>query len=226
MTAALLLLSVGSLNLGLNTLFPFTERIGVSIGLTLTEIGRILSFGAVLSILGPIAAGVLGTRGGRTLPLAFGVLSQIAGVLILVYATSHLLWAGSYAVSSMALMYFMPLLYGLGGVLRSHGPDQRNRRVRDGVDFGRGPATRGPVTQCRRRLPADRVADGRVLRSDLRVRLPAGSRGGTRATHPTLILSVSQSSASQFDHRPDTAAFDPGQRPLHRSFGDRVLSAV
>ncbi len=113
MTAALLLLSVGSLNLGLNTLFPFTERIGVSIGLTLTEIGRILSFGAVLSILGPIAAGVLGTRGGRTLPLAFGVLSQIAGVLILVYATSHLLWAGSYAVSSMALMYFMPLLYGL-----------------------------------------------------------------------------------------------------------------
>ena len=33
MTALLLLLSVGSLNLGLNMLFPFTERIGISIGL-------------------------------------------------------------------------------------------------------------------------------------------------------------------------------------------------
>lgn len=113
LAAVLLLLSVGSLNLGLNSLYPFTERIGTSIGFSLTEVGRILSLGAVLSILGPIAAGVLGPRGGRTLPLAFGAASQIAGVLVLVYATSHLLWAGSYVVSSMALMYFMPLLYGL-----------------------------------------------------------------------------------------------------------------
>jgi MFS family permease len=111
--ALLLLLSVGSLNLGLNTVFPFTERIGISIGFTLDEIGQILSLGAILSIAGPIAAGVLGPRGGRTLPLAFGSASQIAGVLVLVYASSHALWAGSYVISSMALMYFMPLLYGL-----------------------------------------------------------------------------------------------------------------
>ena len=63
--------------------------------------------------LGPIAAGVLCTRTRRTLPLAFGVVSQIAGVLILVYATSHLLWAGGYVVSATVLMYFIPLLYGL-----------------------------------------------------------------------------------------------------------------
>jgi MFS family permease len=113
MTAVLLLLSVGSLNLGLNMLFPFTERIGISIGLTIPEIGRILSLGAVLGILGPITAGVLCTRTGRTLPLAFGAVSQIAGVFILVYATSHLLWSGGYVVSNTALMYFMPLLYGL-----------------------------------------------------------------------------------------------------------------
>jgi MFS family permease len=111
--ALLLLLSVGGLNLGLNGLFPFTERLGLSIGFTLTEIGQILSLGAVLSILGPIAAGVLGPRGGRTLPLAFGAVAQIAGALILVYVTSHLLWVGSYIVSSIALEYFIPLLYGL-----------------------------------------------------------------------------------------------------------------
>ena len=113
MTALLLLLSVGSLNLGLNTLFPFTERIGISIGFTVAEIGRILSLGAVLGILGPIAAGLLCTRTGRTLPLAFGALTQIAGVLVLVYATSQVIWAWGYVVSSTALMYFMPLLYGL-----------------------------------------------------------------------------------------------------------------
>lgn len=113
MTVVLLLLSVGSLNLGLNTLFPFTERIGISIGLTIPEIGRILSWGAVLGIFGPITAGVLCTRTGRTLPLAFGAVTQVAGVLILVYATSHLLWGGGYVVSVTALMYFMPLLYGL-----------------------------------------------------------------------------------------------------------------
>ncbi len=112
-TAILLLLSVGCLNLGLNSVFPYTERIGVSIGFTLPQIGRILSWGALLSVLGPIAAGTLGSRGGRTLSLGFGSVSQIAGVLILVHASSHLLWGGSYVVSSAALMYFMPLLYGL-----------------------------------------------------------------------------------------------------------------
>ena len=113
MTAVLLLLSVGSLNLGLNTLFPFTERIGLSIGFTLPEIGRILSAGAVISIIGPIAAGVFATRGGRTASLGLGAASQVAAAFIFVYCSSHLLWAGAYVVSSAALMYFMPLLYGL-----------------------------------------------------------------------------------------------------------------
>jgi predicted MFS family arabinose efflux permease len=112
-TAVLLLLSVGSLNLGLNTLFPFTERIGLSIGFTLPEIGRILSWGAVLSILGPIAAGRFAASGGRTLTLGFGALSQVVATFIFVYSASHALWAGSYVVSSAALMYFLPLLYGL-----------------------------------------------------------------------------------------------------------------
>ena len=112
-TAVLLLLSVGSLNLGLNTLFPFTERIGISIGFTLPEIGRILSWGAVLSIIGPIAAGRFAASGGRTLTLGLGAASQVVAAFIFVYSVSHLLWAGAYVVSSAALMYFMPLLYGL-----------------------------------------------------------------------------------------------------------------
>jgi predicted MFS family arabinose efflux permease len=109
----LLLLSVGSLNLGLNTLFPFSERIGLSIGFTIAEIGRILTVGAAISIVGPIAAGVFATRGGRTWTLGLGAASQVAAAFIFVYCSSHLLWAGAYVVSSTALMFFMPLLYGL-----------------------------------------------------------------------------------------------------------------
>jgi cbb3-type cytochrome oxidase subunit 3 len=104
---------VGSLNLGLNALFPFTERIGLSIGFTLVEIGRIFSWGAVLSIVGPIAADRFAASGGRTLTIGLGAISQAAAALIFVHSASHLLWSGSYVVSSMALMYFMPLLYGL-----------------------------------------------------------------------------------------------------------------
>jgi predicted MFS family arabinose efflux permease len=113
LTAVLLLLSVGSLNLGLNTLFPFTERICLSIGFTLPEIGHILTLGATISIIGPIAAGVFGTRGGRTWSLGLGAASQVAAAFIFVYCTSHLLWAGAYVITSATLMYFMPLLYGL-----------------------------------------------------------------------------------------------------------------
>jgi predicted MFS family arabinose efflux permease len=113
LTAVLLLLSVGCLNLGLNTLFPFTERIAISIGFTRPEIGRILTLGAVISIIGPIAAVVFASRGGRTWTLGLGAASQVAAAFIFVYCSSHLLWAGAYVVSSTALMYFMPLLYGL-----------------------------------------------------------------------------------------------------------------
>ncbi len=112
-TATLLLLSVGSLNLGLNILFPFTERIGLAIGFTLPEIGQILTLGAVISVLGPIAAGAFAASGGRTITIGLGAASQTAAALIFVYCASHAIWAGAYVVSSAALMYFMPLLYGL-----------------------------------------------------------------------------------------------------------------
>ncbi len=112
-TATLLLLSVGSLNLGLNILFPFTERIGLAIGFTLPEIGRILTLGAMVSIIGPIAAGAFVASGGRTLTIGLGAASQTAAALIFVYCASHAIWAGAYVISSAALMYFMPLLYGL-----------------------------------------------------------------------------------------------------------------
>ncbi len=111
--AVLLLLSVGSLNLGLNILFPYTERIGLSIGFTLHEIGHILMLGSVVSIIGPIAAGVFATRGGRTWSLGLGAASQVAAAFIFVYCSAQLLWASSYVVTNAALMYFVPLLYGL-----------------------------------------------------------------------------------------------------------------
>ena len=111
--AVLLLLSVGSLNLALNILFPYTERIGLSIGFTLHEIGHILMLGSVASIVGPIAAGVFATRGGRTWSLGLGAASQVAATFIFVYCSSQLLWATAYVVSNTVLMYFMPLLYGL-----------------------------------------------------------------------------------------------------------------
>ena len=112
-TTVLLLLSVGSLNLGMNTIFPFTERIGLSIGFTAPEIGRILAVGAAISIIGPIAAGVLATRGGRTLSLGLGAATQVAASFLFVYCSSHLLWASTYVISTTTLDYFIPLLYGL-----------------------------------------------------------------------------------------------------------------
>jgi len=109
----LLLIGLTVFAVGLNTVWPYTERIGVSHGFPLARISLVLLAAASFSILGPVLCGILGTRFGRVLPISIGILVQIAAMLILVHTKSFTWYAGAMIVEGMALMYYLPLLNGL-----------------------------------------------------------------------------------------------------------------
>ncbi len=115
-TGWLLLVGLGFFHLAGNLLFPFTERIGRDIGISLAQISLVFSLASALSIAGPLLCGMVGTRYGRSVPIASGILSQVVASLVVVYTTSFPWWAAAQIVGAAALLYFIPLLYGLVAV--------------------------------------------------------------------------------------------------------------
>lgn len=63
------LLGMGILFCGQAGIAAFIERIGASIDVSLSTIGTIFFFGGLLTIVGPIGAGIVGSRFGATKPL-------------------------------------------------------------------------------------------------------------------------------------------------------------
>lgn len=65
------LLGLGIFFFGQAGIAAFVARIGESIDVSLKTVGTIFFFGGLLTIIGPIAAGVVGSRFGATRPLVF-----------------------------------------------------------------------------------------------------------------------------------------------------------
>lgn len=73
------LIGLGIFFFGQSGIAAFIERIGASIDVSISTVGTIFFFGGLLTIVGPIAAGVVGSRFGATRPLALiGTLVCIA----------------------------------------------------------------------------------------------------------------------------------------------------
>ncbi|MBW2368454.1 MAG: MFS transporter [Deltaproteobacteria bacterium] len=109
----MLLIGLAVFMVGCNTLYPFLERIGTALNFKASQIAIVLTVSFLFSAFGALLCYILGSRFGRAVPLALGVLIQILSVFILVYSTSFQWYAASTIVSSMALLYFIPLFNGL-----------------------------------------------------------------------------------------------------------------
>jgi len=67
--------------------WAFMERIGVSIGIEASRVGIFFSIGILFGLLGSLAAGRVGARGGKTRPLVLGLLILAASCLGLGFAS-------------------------------------------------------------------------------------------------------------------------------------------
>lgn len=106
--AALVLLVGGG-----SVIWTFVERIGLRTGLAITDIGMILSIGAIITIIGPALAHRLDTRAGYKVPIVVGVgvKALIAGILGAV--TSAAVFIAVVPFFNAAMLLAVPYLQAL-----------------------------------------------------------------------------------------------------------------
>jgi MFS family permease len=110
-----------SLLLGLGAVWAFVERMGIALGVSAHDVGTILAATMLVSMAGSFAAGLLGARVGRLLPLALG--SVVGGVACASVAMANGLW--SYATALLFFQFMMsfvlPYLIGTAAVIDRSG---------------------------------------------------------------------------------------------------------
>jgi MFS family permease len=101
--------------------WAFTERIGVGVGLDLADIGKVAALGNFSGLLGSVVAAWLGTRRGRTAPLAFGVGTTALAQWFLVNASSGTTYAVAQVGWGLAFYFTAPYMLGLAASLDRQG---------------------------------------------------------------------------------------------------------
>lgn len=84
--------AVALVQMGQAALWAFNQRIGLHVGLSLKGVGGVLGLTAVLTMVGPIAARLLGMRWGKSLPICLSFAFLGAGGLLLAHAESAVVY--------------------------------------------------------------------------------------------------------------------------------------
>jgi predicted MFS family arabinose efflux permease len=90
--------------------WAFVERIGIDVGYSGEQIGNLLSLQAIVGIIGPVAASVIGSRFGLKVPISTGIfLSGFVTYLVSQSSDSRLLY--TLCIMGMPGTYFFTLAY-------------------------------------------------------------------------------------------------------------------
>ena len=98
-------------SMGVGALWGYVERMGVkNVGLSMSEVGALLSVSVLFMLAGSVIAGVVGTRFGRTIPLATA--SMVCGIsaLITACANSIYTYAAGLMLYSVAYLFITPYI--------------------------------------------------------------------------------------------------------------------
>ncbi len=134
---------------GFQTFWPYMEGIGRGTGLDLQGVGNILAAGFLISILGPVAAVVLGARFGRTLPLTAALLGLGLTVVVITQASSQFAYGAGAIGTLFLLLVAGPFVMGLlayldpVGRLAAAGPAFMNFGAAAGPALGAAALTAG-----------------------------------------------------------------------------------
>jgi MFS family permease len=104
-----------------NAIFVFVERIGENVGLSFSDMARLLSLVSVVTLLGPAIAHVVGTRFGRVPPLAVGYAAVAVAGLMIGFSHSPIQLGAGLIVQSIAILLVTPFHMGLLAALDSEG---------------------------------------------------------------------------------------------------------
>jgi len=98
---------------GSSVVWTFVERIGLRTGLSITDIGIILSVAALITLVGPVAAHALNTRAGYIKPVLVGVGAKMVIASILGTVTSATVFILVVPFFNAAMLLAVPFLQAL-----------------------------------------------------------------------------------------------------------------
>jgi predicted MFS family arabinose efflux permease len=112
-----LLLAAVVVYVAFSAIWTYVGRIGASLGLSLGAVGVVISVCGVIGAFGPVSAGMVGLRWGRSLPLLTSLGLIVATSVMLTSARSTAVFAVSAIVIMMAFMFFVTNLRELMSAL-------------------------------------------------------------------------------------------------------------
>jgi len=98
---------------GGSVIWTFIERLGLQTGLSLKEIGMILSAAALITLIGPTLAHILNTRVGYKLPVLLGMGVKTALALILGTVSSAVVFMAAVPLFNTSMLFTVPYLQAL-----------------------------------------------------------------------------------------------------------------
>lgn len=99
--------------LGGQALWAYIERVGFSVGLDITEIGAVLALATVGGLVGPLVAGLIGTRFGRATPIFLGATTLSLCYLGTVYTTDGTVYSIMTIAVCTVMVFVLPFIKGL-----------------------------------------------------------------------------------------------------------------
>ncbi|MDH4048557.1 MAG: MFS transporter [Gammaproteobacteria bacterium] len=101
--------------------FTYVERFGISIDLSHRQIGTALMIASLIGIPGAFTIVIIGHRFGRLGPLAFGLGTAIAGLLMLIGGNSFAWYFAGSCCLGFAWAFCLPYIQSLMAALDPHG---------------------------------------------------------------------------------------------------------
>ena len=111
------LIGIACLYMGVNSLWAFSERMGVSLGLDHHAIVKAFLAVAAITWIGPIAANYWQRRVGYRKIILYGVMIQAAACFVFGGAQSYAVFFFSFVVLNIALLFLVPIYRALTAVL-------------------------------------------------------------------------------------------------------------
>lgn len=99
--------------MGHGAVWTFLERLGGEAGLSVSEVGKILSMGAFVTIGGPLLARVLDTRFGNVLPLIAAATLMIVCVFLIVQMSSVVAYTIGVPIFLVMALFSVPYAMGI-----------------------------------------------------------------------------------------------------------------
>jgi MFS family permease len=141
--ALMTLAAVLVLGLGEGSLWAFTERIGVHVGLSGEKIGAVLAGTTLIGLAGAGLAAWLGTRHGRGRPIAVGLGALVVATGGIGYVTSPAPYVAMLLAWGIVFFFTMPFLMGTTAALDPLGRWTAAASGASSVGTALGPAAAG-----------------------------------------------------------------------------------